>query len=422
MPAGLFWIECALGLLPLCTPQSSTRVLTAPAAKSDTISVPTAETDLTKAEPAGRGWTSRTSGAIAVVTLQGDWLVNETCVDRGVSRLLHERSRLSGIGFDASKLGHWDSTLLVFLSQLRQDCTQYKINFDEAGLPSTTRRLLDLLPVRELPTVPAPSGTTITQSVGVHAIAIWAEFIAVTTLVGETTLATASLLRGRSRMRNIDLLTCVQEAGLEALPIVTIVNVLVGAILAFVGAIELRRFGADIYIANLVAIAVLREMAALMTAIVMSGRTGGAYAAQIATMQGSEEIDALRSFGIPLLDYLIMPRVLALTTMMPILYLYGSAIGILGGFAVAVAMLNISATVFMNQAEGAVTMVEVFFGLTKSIAFGALIAIAACRVGLSAGKSAADVGRAATTAVVFGIVGVITLDAIFAVCANALGI
>jgi phospholipid/cholesterol/gamma-HCH transport system permease protein len=249
---------------------------------------------------------------------------------------------------------------------------------------------------------------------------MWAEIVAVTTLVGEITLAAACVLRGRSHMRRIDLLTCVQEAGLEALPIVTIVNVLVGAILAFVGAIELRRFGADIYIANLVAIAVLREMAALMTAIVMSGRTGGAYAAQIATMQGSEEIDALRSFGIPLLDYLILPRVLALISMMPILYIYGSAIGILGGFAVAVAMLNISATIFISQAAGAVTVSEVFFGLTKSIAFGALIAIAGCRVGLRAGRSAADVGRAATASVVLGIVGVITLDAIFAVCANAL--
>ena len=241
-----------------------------------------------------------------------------------------------------------------------------------------------------------------------------------TTLVGETSLATASALRGRTRMRSIDVLTCVQEAGLEALPIVTIVNVLVGAILAFVGVIELRKFGADVYIANLVAIAVLREMAALMTAIVMSGRTGGAYAAQIATMQGSEEIDALRSFGIPLLDYLILPRIVALISMMPILYLYGSAIGILGGFAVAVATLHISATIFMTQAAGAVTMAEVFFGLAKSVAFGALIAIAGCRVGLRAGRSAADVGHAATTAVVVGIVGVIALDAIFAVCANTL--
>ena len=325
-----------------------------------------------------------------------------------------------GIGFDATGLGHWDSTLLMFLSQLRQGSAHHKIDFDETGLPNTMKRLLHLLPVSELAAVASVPENSVAYVVGVQMIGIWAEIVAITELVGETTLAAAAALRGRARMRSIDVLTCVQEAGLEALPIVTIVNVLVGAILAFVGAIELRRFGADIYIANLVAVAMLREMAALMTAIVMSGRTGGAYAAQIATMQGSEEIDALRSFGIPILDYLLLPRVFALISMMPILYLYGSAIGILGGFVVAVAMLNISATIFMTQAAGAVTVAEIVFGLAKSIAFGTLIAIAACRVGLRAGRSAADVGRAATTAVVFGIVGVIARDAIFAGCANTL--
>jgi len=376
--------------------------------------------DVTSDDPSGHGWTSRIHGATTVVSLQGDWLVGETYVDRGVSRLLHEYGSLDRVGFDTERLGHWDTTLLVFLSQLRRASAHYNIDFDETGLPSTARRLLDLLPLRELSAAPAIRSISIAQDVGVQVIGIWAEIVAVTTLVGEATLATASALRGHTRMRRIDLLTCMQEAGLEALPIVSIVNVLVGAILAFVGSIELRRFGADVYIANLVAIAVLREMAALMTAIVMSGRTGGAYAAQIATMQGSEEIDALRSFGIPLLDYLILPRVLALISMMPILYLYGSAIGIVGGFAVAVAMLKISPSIFMAQAAGAVTLAELLFGLAKSVAFGALIAIAGCRVGLRAGRSAADVGRAATTAVVVGIVGVIALDAVFAVCANTL--
>jgi len=368
----------------------------------------------------GLGWISHAHGAIAVISLQGDWLVGRTAVDRGISCLLHECAGLRGICFDTDALGHWDSSLLVFLSQLRQGSAHHKLDFDDTGLPSSTRRLLDLLPVQEVPGAIAIRKRSVAQDVGVKVIGVCAEILAVTTLVGEITLAAGAVVRGQACIRRIDLLTCVQEAGLEALPIVTIVNVLVGGILAFVGAIELRRFGANVYIANLVAIAVLREMAALMTAIVMSGRTGGAYAAQIATMQGSEEIDALRSFGIPLIDYLILPRVLALVSMMPVLYLYGSAVGILGGFAVAVAMLNISATIFMHQAAGAVTAAEVFFGLAKSITFGALIAIASCRVGLRAGRSAADVGRAATTAVVVGIVGVIALDAIFAVCASRL--
>jgi phospholipid/cholesterol/gamma-HCH transport system permease protein len=202
---------------------------------------------------------------------------------------------------------------------------------------------------------------------------------------------------------------------------VAIVNVLVGGILAFVGAVQLRRFGADIYVANLVGVAVVREMAALMTAIVMAGRTGGAYAAEIASMQGSEELDALRVVGIPVTDYLVLPRVLALTAMMPVLYLYGAALGMCGGFAVSVGMLQLAPARFVGQLVGAVSGGQIVFGLGKSVAFGLLIAVAGCRIGLQAGRSATDVGRAATSAVVAGIVGVIALDAVFAVCANAMG-
>jgi phospholipid/cholesterol/gamma-HCH transport system permease protein len=184
--------------------------------------------------------------------------------------------------------------------------------------------------------------------------------------------------------------------------------------------VQLRRFGADVYVADLVGIAVVREIAALITAVVMSGRTGGAYAANIATMLGNEEIDALRAVGIPLSDYLILPRILALTLMMPLLYLYGSVAGIFGGFLVAIAMLHLSPVTFLDHVQYAVAGSQIAFGLTKSVAFGVLIAITGCRIGLRAGRSAADVGRAATSAVVAGIVGVIALDGVFAVCANAL--
>jgi phospholipid/cholesterol/gamma-HCH transport system permease protein len=221
-------------------------------------------------------------------------------------------------------------------------------------------------------------------------------------------------------MRGSDLLECMREAGVSALPIVTVVNMLIGGIIAFVGAVQLRRFGADVFIADLVGVAMVREMVPLMTAIIMSGRTGGAYAAHIATMLGNEEIDALHAIGIPINDYLILPRILALTGMMPLLYLYGCAVGIFGGFVVAVAMLNLSPETFIDETRASIVLSQVLFGLVKSFAFGALIAIVGCRSGLGAGRSAADVGHAATRAVVIGIVGVIALDAVFAVCANAL--
>jgi phospholipid/cholesterol/gamma-HCH transport system permease protein len=260
------------------------------------------------------------------------------------------------------------------------------------------------------------------ERVGLSVISQGSEVVAVTTLVGDGILRAGAALRGKARMRGVDLITCMYDAGIAALPIVAVVNILIGGILAFVGAVQLRRFGADIYIADLVGVAEVREMAAMMTAIVMCGRTGGAYAAQIASMQGSEELDALRAFGIPINDYLILPRVAALTLMMPLLYLYGCALGIFGGFAVSVAMLKLSPETFITETRGAVTMSEVVFGLIKSLLFGALIAFAGCRIGMKAGRSATDVGRAATTAVVVGIVGVIVIDAICAVCANALDI
>jgi phospholipid/cholesterol/gamma-HCH transport system permease protein len=242
------------------------------------------------------------------------------------------------------------------------------------------------------------------------------------TLLATTGHGGVRALAGRARMRAVDLLGNIRDAGPAALIIVSVVNFLIGAILAFVGAVQLRKFAADIYVANLVGLALVREMAAVMTAIVMAGRTGGAYAAQIATMQGNEEIDALQSFGIPVFDYLVLPRIIALIAMMPLLYLYACAVGLAGGMIVAISVLNLTATAYLEETRQALTGLQFWIGLTKSVAFGALIAMAGCSIGLRAGRSAADVGKAATMAVVAGIIGVIALDAIFAVCANALGV
>ncbi len=361
------------------------------------------------------------NGTDTLVSLIGDW----TTLDAGgavSTGALFDSKALKTIEFDSSRLGRWDSSLLVYLSAVRDVAATRSIRVDDSGIPMAAKQLLALLPQEAAPAGLPPQRAMFIERFGLAVIAQWCELVAVTALIGGQLLQTGAALFGRTRMRRADLLGCMYDAGIAALPMVALVNVLVGAILAFVGAIELRRFGADIYIANLVGVAQVREMAAVMTAIVMSGRTGGAYAAEIASMQGSNELDAVRVLGIPVQDYLVLPRVMALTLMTPILYLYGSAIGILGGFAVAVSMLNISPTLFMAQTRSAVTMHEVSFGLIKSIAFGALIALAGCRIGLKAGRSATDVGHAATSAVVVSIVGIIMLDAVFAVCANALGI
>jgi len=368
------------------------------------------------------GWTTRRDGGDTVVALSRDWTTGGTGEGAGAAAEVLETSGRGGLRFDASGLGRWDSSLLVFLAALRVLAGQKKIRFDDAGLPESARRLLALLPASAPPAIAPAARPTFVAQLGGTMIGLGAEGAAVTQLVGDQLRRAGAALRGGSRMRRVDLIGCMYDAGISALPMVALVNVLVGGILAFVGAVQLRRFGADIYVANLVGVAEVREMAAVMTAIVISGRTGGAYAAEIAAMKGTEELDALRVIGIPVQEYLILPRALALTLMMPLLYVYGAAMGILGGFTVAVLTLNLSSQIFIAQTRSAVTVHEVLFGLLKSLAFGVLIALAGCRIGLKAGRSAADVGHAATSAVVVGIVGVIALDALFAVCANALGL
>ncbi len=361
----------------------------------------------------------RGAGAQRVIVLTGDWIARQGNLPADSAADILNTSGIAGITFDATRLGNWDSALLAFVSELRRNAASRGISVDEAALPQSARRLLALIP-EQRPAPPAPRRIPLRTAIGRQSLAGWAELREVAAMLGDAILRSGAAIRGRALIRRVDLLDCLRDAGVSALPIVIIVNLLMGGILAFVGAVQLRRFGADVYVANLVGIAVVREIAALITAIVMSGRTGGAYAAHIATMLGNEEIDALRAVGVKLSDYLILPRVVALTLMMPLLYLYGSLAGIFGGFLVAIAMLHLAPLTFVDHVQYAVTMSQVFFGLSKSVAFGLLIAITGCRIGLRAGRSAADVGRAATSAVVAGIVGVIALDAVFAVCANAL--
>jgi phospholipid/cholesterol/gamma-HCH transport system permease protein len=193
------------------------------------------------------------------------------------------------------------------------------------------------------------------------------------------------------------------DTGAAALPMVAVVNILVGALVAFLGALQLRALGAENDIANLVGVAEIREMAPLMTAIVVSGRTGGGYATEIA-------------------DYLILPRLAALTTMMPLLGVYAAAVGIFGGFLVAVLMTHISVAGFAAQVRNSVEGRGVLLGVAKNLVFGGWIAISGCGIGLKAARSATDVGHAATTAAVSGIIGAVALSAVFDVCASALDI
>lgn len=240
--------------------------------------------------------------------------------------------------------------------------------------------------------------------------------------LGEALLAIAHGLPRRWRFRKADFARVLADSSARALPIVLVVNLLVGAILAFVGAAQLVKFGAGIFVADLVAIAVAREMGAVITAVVMCGRTGAAFASELATMHANEEIDALQVLGLPAMDHLVVPRVLALLVMMPLLYAYGCAAGFLGGFLVGWGMLQLAPQAYLDRSLMVLQGTHLALGFSKAVVFGLLVALAGCFHGLNAPRHAAGVGMAATRAVVTGIVGVIALDAVFAVCANALGV
>jgi phospholipid/cholesterol/gamma-HCH transport system permease protein len=372
-------------------------------------------------------WHLQRAGDAMELQLTGDWIA----CDSGVRSAEDVRRILEGAGgltlrVDTTGIGRWDSALIAFLNMLRDSAAAHRarpVKLDTSALPDAARQLLKLATMGTVAAAAiALARPTLLARVGASTLALWPRTVAVAGLLGEATLRGSAALARRTCTRAADVLELMRDAGAGALGIVAIVNGLVGAIIAFVGAKELQRFGAGIYVADLVGVATARELAAIVTAIVMAGRTGSAYAAHLATMQGNEEIDALNAFGIPVFDFLVLPRIAALVTMMPLLYLYGCAVGIFGGFLVSIATLDLTAVRFVGQLRDAMDLTELGIGITKSMAFGVLVALIGCYIGLRAGRSAADVGRAATSAVVVAIVGIIALDAVFAVCTNALGI
>ena len=328
------------------------------------------------------------------------------------------------VGFDASELTSWDSSLLTFLLRIKEWCTEKRIGYSDSNLPEGARRLIKLalaVPEREgarqdAKKVPFFSG------VGDKTLQFVASLKETLTFLGDALVAFGRLLTGRASFRRSDLFLFLQESGSQALPIVSLISMLVGLILAFVGAVQLTTFGAQIYVADLVAIAMVRVMGAIMTGIIMAGRTGASYAAQLGTMQVNEEIDALKTLGVSPMEFLVLPRMLALAIMMPLLCIYADIMGILGGMIVGVVMLDLNPIVYLHQTQGALKLTYFWIGLFHSAVFGVLVALSGSLRGIQCGRSASAVGYATTSAVVTGIVSIIVATAIITVMCNVIGI
>ena len=340
-----------------------------------------------------------------------------------VQRQIETGRAVQRILFDTQGVTAWDTGLLAFVSKLREWGSADGIEPDLTGLPEGIQRLLrlaDVVPPRK--TGPRDTRLPWLARVGTTGLAAWAGAVAMLTFIGEVFLAVLALLRGKARLRGSDLALYIDECGARALPIVTLISFLVGLILAFVGAVQLRQFGAQIYVADLVGIAMAREMGAMMTAIIMAGRSGAAFAAQIGSMQANEEVDALTTLGLSPVECLVLPRMIALVLMMPMLTLYADLLGILGGGFVGITILGMSPTQYLTQTLNALTLTDFSMGLIKGAVFGVLVALAGCLRGMQGGRSSAAVGMAVTSAVVTGIVFIILADAILTVVYNALGL
>ncbi|HEX6439930.1 MAG TPA: ABC transporter permease [Candidatus Binatia bacterium] len=360
-----------------------------------------------------------------VVELSGDWRLRGGLPSASsVKHELELSSKVRDVTFEARDLTSWDTSVLTFLVEVSELCRARAINMDRTGLPAGVQRLLELAEA-----VPEKKGARKEEAkapfferVGNSVVGVGSALTEMLRFLGEMTVTFFRLFGMKARFRTVDLLLLIQQSGAQALPIVTLISFLVGVILAFVGAVQLKQFGAQIYVADLVGIAMIREMGAMMTGIIMAGRTGAAFAAQLGTMKVTQELDAFTTMGFAPFEFLVLPRVLALILMMPLLCLYSDFLGVLGGATVGLGMLDLSWTVYMRQTANAITLIDVFGGVFKSSVYGILIALSGCLRGMQCGNSSSAVGDAATSAVVTGIVAIVVACGTFAVVFYVLGI
>ncbi len=342
------------------------------------------------------------AGALEIV-LGGRWCMDAELPDP--ARLVASLDGIHRVRFDSARLTTWDTGLLSFLARLLNTCTERGVAVDTAGLPAGARQLLAM--AQAVPEQSVPSRATgradIFTQVGSATLEFFRGMPAMLAFLGEITASLGRLVTGRARFRARDLWLEIEEVGPRALPIVSVISFLVGLILAYLGADQLKLVGAQLFIAALVAIGMVREVGALMTGIIIAGRTGAAFAAQLGTMQVNEELDAFRTLGIRAIDFLVLPRILALMLMVPLLTLYAGFIGMLAGLLVAVTIFDIGIFEYYTETLRALTTTHFLVGLSKGSVYGAMIAFAGCLRGMQCGRSAEAVGHAATSAVVTAI-------------------
>jgi phospholipid/cholesterol/gamma-HCH transport system permease protein len=361
----------------------------------------------------------RLEGDVLVLALAGGWqITGPRPAWTGPRRDAPPRV----VRVETAAIERWDSSLLLFLFDVQQRCRAAGVECDLRALPDRTRDLLSQLSASHETSVPAERSRNFLAVVGHATVELFGKSGGLFQFVGECVIGAVRVFKHPRKFRWRDCLEEMQQCGAMALPIVSLISFLVGVTLAYTGALVLRQYGGDIYVADLIGLATVREMGAMMTAVILAGRTGAAFAATLGNMKANEEIDALETLGISPVDFLVLPRLVALFLMMPLLALYANALGILGGMAVSFGVLSISPTAYWIETGTIVGIGDVSVGVIKAMSFGLIVGLSGCLRGLQAERSAAGVGRAATSAVVTAILLIIVADAVFAVLFNVIGI
>lgn len=323
---------------------------------------------------------------------------------------------------DGSQIEYCDSIGAALLLELAQMARSRHAGAEMRGLNEETKNLLDLFEKESLAARP-PAGqrTSLVTYVGRQSVGLVKDFSRLVSFVGELSVALVGSLLRPASIRWKDVLVVAEKAGADALPIVALVSFLMGLILAFQSAIPMRQFGAEIFVANLVSLSIARELGPLITAILLAGRTGSAFAAELGTMKVNEELDALNTMGLEPVRFLVVPRLVAAVTMMPLLTILAVFVGIAGG-AVVFKALGFPLITYINQVQSALSPVDYLGGLFKAFVFGILVTAIGCLRGLQTSAGASAVGDSATRAVVSGIVLIVAADGIFSVLFYYLGI
>ncbi|MCX5864126.1 MAG: ABC transporter permease [Deltaproteobacteria bacterium] len=367
--------------------------------------------------------TRRIGDDLLELSCAGHWCLDQDLPAAGAV-LAEQGDGFRGLSFNTAQLSAWDTGFLAFLRALFALCAERGLSIDQEGLPKGVRHLLamaDAVPEQKVAKRGSGKQTLLFQ-VGAATVEFFRGAPAMLFFLGEITLSFGRLFRGRARFRLSDLWWEIEEVGPRALIIVSVISFLVGLILAYLGADQLRLVGAQIFIADLVAIGMVREVGALMTGIIIAGRTGAAFAAQLGTMQVNEEIDAFKTLGISPVDFLVLPRMLALMLMVPLLTLYAGFVGMFAGMLVSTTIFDIGMFEYYTETLRALELKHFLVGLSKGSVYGAMVAYAGCLRGMQCGRSAESVGEAATSAVVTGILLITIAASIMTIIFYRLGI